>query len=137
MKSSIVRVFALATMLSAAPFARVGALEIDPNPCFESFDALNEAIDQEGVKDRDRRMMLSKLGDADLKVGALKICDAIDKIEDIINRGGGNLVMELAWASDDESGLEDREVQVSCDGVLKTIPAKAGIRERCLGRAVA
>lgn len=50
-----------------------------------------------------------------------------NKIEDIINRGGGNLVMELAWVTDDESGLEDREVQVSCDGVLKTIPAKAQI----------
>ncbi len=50
-----------------------------------------------------------------------------NKIEDIINRGGGNLVMELAWATADESGVEDREVQVSCDGVLKTIAANAHI----------
>ena len=96
MRSSIVRVLALAAMLSAAPFARVGALEIDPdNPCLGPFETLNEAIDQtfEGAykKDRDRRMMLSKLGDADLKVGALKICDAIDKIEDIIMKVEGLL----------------------------------------------
>ena len=50
-----------------------------------------------------------------------------NKIEDIINRGGGNLVMELAWSTSDESGLDDREVQVSCDGVTQTLTAGSSV----------
>ena len=44
------------------------------------------------------------------------------KTEDIINRGGGNLVMELYLASDDDKLLE-RPVTVSIDGVLTTVNA--------------
>ena len=40
------------------------------------------------------------------------------KAEDIINRGGGNLVVELARATEDETGLADGDVEVSCDGVV-------------------
>ena len=52
------------------------------------------------------------------------------KVEDIINRGGGNLVVELAWATPDENGLDDREVEVSCDGVVRTVPARGKVALR-------
>ena len=45
-----------------------------------------------------------------------------NKTEDIINRGGGNLVMELYNATDTD-GLSEEDVEVSIDGVLKTIKA--------------
>jgi hypothetical protein len=45
-----------------------------------------------------------------------------NKSEDIINRGGGNLVMELYKATDDD-GLSDEPVKVSIDGVLTTVKA--------------
>ena len=41
------------------------------------------------------------------------------KTEDIINRGGGNLILELAWSTEDERGFEDRAVRVSMDGVAR------------------
>jgi len=44
------------------------------------------------------------------------------KTEDIINRGGGNLVMQLYNATRDE-GLADTEVVVSVDGVGRTLSA--------------
>jgi len=44
------------------------------------------------------------------------------KMEDIINRGGGNLVIQL-WNSTSIDGLADTEVTVSCDGVRKHVPA--------------
>jgi len=44
------------------------------------------------------------------------------KTEDIINRGGGNLIMELYLASDDDK-LLDSPVTVSIDGVLTTVNA--------------
>ncbi|HOF20892.1 MAG TPA: D-lyxose/D-mannose family sugar isomerase [Bacteroidales bacterium] len=44
------------------------------------------------------------------------------KTEDIINRGGGNLVMELYYATDDDRLSED-PVTVSIDGVLTTVEA--------------
>lgn len=44
------------------------------------------------------------------------------KMEDIINRGGGNLVIQL-WNSTPEEGLADTEVTVSCDGVRRRVPA--------------
>jgi D-lyxose ketol-isomerase len=43
------------------------------------------------------------------------------KMEDIINRGGGNLVVQL-WNSTPEEGLADTEVTVTCDGVRVTLP---------------
>jgi D-lyxose ketol-isomerase len=44
------------------------------------------------------------------------------KTEDIINRGGGNLVIQLYNATSDER-LSDSEVAVSVDGVRRTVPA--------------
>lgn len=43
------------------------------------------------------------------------------KMEDIINRGGGRLVIEL-WGSDESEGQAAGEVQVSVDGVVRTVP---------------
>ena len=42
------------------------------------------------------------------------------KMEDIINRGGGNLVLELTGSTDD-GGLSDRPVSVQVDGVRRTV----------------
>jgi D-lyxose ketol-isomerase len=47
-----------------------------------------------------------------------------NKSEDIINRGGGNLVMEIYMATLTD-GLSDEPVEVSIDGILKTV--KAGV----------
>lgn len=44
------------------------------------------------------------------------------KMEDIINRGGGVMVMKLYNATEDEQ-LADTDVTVSCDGVEMTVPA--------------
>ena len=44
------------------------------------------------------------------------------KTEDIINRGGGNLVIQLYNAAPDER-LSDTDVVVSVDGVRRTVPA--------------
>lgn len=49
------------------------------------------------------------------------------KTEDIINRGGGRLVMELAKASPDEHSLSDDPLEVSCDGVRRALRARARI----------
>jgi len=48
------------------------------------------------------------------------------KMEDIINRGGGNLVIELA-NSDGDGGLADTEVTVCTDGVRRTVPARGTV----------
>lgn len=45
-----------------------------------------------------------------------------NKTEDIINRGGGNLVMELYYATPDDK-LSREQVTVSIDGVLTTVKA--------------
>ncbi len=45
------------------------------------------------------------------------------KAEDIINRGGGVLQVELWNATDDEAGLADTPVEVSMDGVRHTFEA--------------
>ncbi len=45
-----------------------------------------------------------------------------NKTEDIINRGGGNLVIELYKAKSDDT-LSDEPVVVSIDGVIRTIKA--------------
>jgi len=42
------------------------------------------------------------------------------KMEDIINRGGGELTIQF-WNSTPEEGLEDTEVSVSVDGVRRTV----------------
>ncbi|MBN1835915.1 MAG: D-lyxose/D-mannose family sugar isomerase [Spirochaetales bacterium] len=44
------------------------------------------------------------------------------KMEDIINRGGGELVIQF-WNSTSEEGLADTEVSVSVDGARRTIEA--------------
>ncbi|NLE44936.1 MAG: D-lyxose/D-mannose family sugar isomerase [Chloroflexi bacterium] len=45
-----------------------------------------------------------------------------NKMEDIINRGGGDLLIQLFNATDDER-LADSEVTVSMDGVVRSFPA--------------
>ena len=42
------------------------------------------------------------------------------KMEDIINRGGGELVMQL-WNSTEDEELSDTDVSVSIDGVRTTV----------------
>jgi D-lyxose ketol-isomerase len=44
------------------------------------------------------------------------------KMEDIINRGGGNLIVQL-WNSTEDNQVEDSLVRVSCDGVKRSVPA--------------
>ncbi|WP_043584685.1 D-lyxose/D-mannose family sugar isomerase [Geminisphaera colitermitum] len=46
------------------------------------------------------------------------------KMEDIINRGGGRLLIRL-WNSTPDNRLADTPVTVSCDGIQKTIPSGA------------
>ena len=43
------------------------------------------------------------------------------KMEDIINRGGGNLIVQL-WNSTDDDQLAETPVTVSCDGIRRTVP---------------
>ena len=43
-----------------------------------------------------------------------------NKMEDIINRGGGNLVIELC-NSNDEEGFSDEPVNIRTDGIMRTI----------------
>lgn len=51
------------------------------------------------------------------------------KIEDIINRGGGNLMMMLYNSTEDEA-LADTDVEVSMDGVKRVFPAGHVVRLR-------
>ena len=44
------------------------------------------------------------------------------KMEDIINRGGGNLIIEL-YNSDEEGGFDDKAVTVSIDGIKRKVEA--------------
>lgn len=44
------------------------------------------------------------------------------KMEDIINRGGGDLVLQL-WNADGDDKKADTEVRVECDGLVRTLPA--------------
>ncbi|WP_319560124.1 D-lyxose/D-mannose family sugar isomerase [Marispirochaeta sp.] len=44
------------------------------------------------------------------------------KMEDIINRGGGNLVIDL-YNADEKDEFSTTDVKVKIDGVLKTVPA--------------
>jgi len=45
------------------------------------------------------------------------------KIEDIINRGGGNLVIKLYGSTESEELDEEGPVTVSVDGAVRTVPA--------------
>ena len=49
------------------------------------------------------------------------------KMEDIINRGGGVLVVEVYNATDDDA-LADTPVTVTLDGCVKTVPAGTKLR---------
>jgi D-lyxose ketol-isomerase len=51
------------------------------------------------------------------------------KMEDIINRGGGNLVIRL-WNSTGDDGLADTPVTLAMDGVWVTVPAGGTITLR-------
>lgn len=48
------------------------------------------------------------------------------KMEDIINRGGGHLVIELCHATSDEK-LADETVHVQIDGITRSVPARGKI----------
>ncbi len=50
------------------------------------------------------------------------------KAEDIINRGGGNLMVELFSATEDEAGLAETPLTVSTDGVKRTVEAGTVLR---------
>jgi D-lyxose ketol-isomerase len=50
----------------------------------------------------------------------------INKMEDIINRGGGILVIRV-YNSGERNKLENTDVTVVCDGIKKTVPAGAEI----------
>jgi D-lyxose ketol-isomerase len=45
------------------------------------------------------------------------------KAEDIINRGGGTLVIELFESANDGSPDPECEVEVPCDGIFRKVPA--------------
>lgn len=49
------------------------------------------------------------------------------KMEDIINRGGGNLMIQV-WNSDNNGDLLDTPVTVNLDGCCSTVPAATIIR---------
>lgn len=49
------------------------------------------------------------------------------KIEDIINRGGGNLIVQL-YNSDDKEGFADTPVEVSMDGKKVTVEAGGEVK---------
>jgi len=44
------------------------------------------------------------------------------KMEDIINRGGGNLVLEV-FGSDEKENLSDKAVSLRVDGILRSVPS--------------
>lgn len=50
-----------------------------------------------------------------------------NKMEDIINRGGGNLIVEVYNCAEDE-GLDTTDVTVNIDGCTKTVPAGTKLR---------
>lgn len=56
------------------------------------------------------------------------------KMEDIINRGGGNMMIRLYNSTPDES-LADTPVQVSVDGCRRTVPA-GGVLRLCPGESI-
>lgn len=50
-----------------------------------------------------------------------------NKMEDIINRGGGNLLIRL-YLADEAEEFSDLDIPVSCDGVRKTLKAGDEVR---------
>lgn len=50
-----------------------------------------------------------------------------NKMEDIINRGGGNLMIQV-WNSDENEGLADTPVQITLDGVVSVVEAGTILR---------
>ncbi len=57
------------------------------------------------------------------------------KMEDIINRGGGRLLLQVYWSTPDEQLDKEREVQVSVDGVRRKLPP-GGIVELHPGESI-
>lgn len=49
------------------------------------------------------------------------------KIEDIINRGGGVLILQLYHSKEDGSIDENKDITVFCDGISKTVKAGESI----------
>ena len=49
------------------------------------------------------------------------------KMEDIINRGGADLAVQV-WLSDENEGLSDRDVPVTTDGITRLVPAGTVLR---------
>ena len=50
-----------------------------------------------------------------------------NKMEDIINRGGGNLMVQV-WNATAEDGLADTPVTVHLDGIARMVPAASVLR---------
>ena len=50
-----------------------------------------------------------------------------NKMEDIINRGGGNLVIQLYGSTSDEALDLEKEITITTDGVQRTLPAGRSI----------
>ena len=57
------------------------------------------------------------------------------KVEDIINRGGGNLLLHLYHSTPDELADEISPVTVSVDGITRTLPA-GGVVTLCPGESI-
>jgi D-lyxose ketol-isomerase len=49
------------------------------------------------------------------------------KLEDITNRGGGNLMMRV-WQSDEQGGLSAEDLTIFTDGCRRTVPAGTVLR---------
>lgn len=45
------------------------------------------------------------------------------KTEDLVNRGGGRLEVELGWVSGDEKSIAPEEVVIQVDGITRRLPA--------------
>ena len=57
-----------------------------------------------------------------------------NKMEDIINRGGGNVLIQV-YNSDEQGGFADTPVEVHCDGRAFTVPAGERVR-LCPGESI-
>ncbi|MGM9653242.1 MAG: D-lyxose/D-mannose family sugar isomerase [Eubacteriales bacterium] len=83
-------------------------------------------------------MRNGKIGDPDSKTYAEKLMYVLEeqltvlhfhwkKMEDIINRGGGNLLVQV-YLSEPDGSLSDADVPVMRDGVRSVVPAGAVLR---------